>query len=164
MNNALIIGWLIFLEPSNLPVSVPSQQPGPSNPPVYVASQQPRPSKPPVFIPPMQSDPNADPLEYLHYWINVVVTNNSLRQSSATQSNLNPQNSTQNFRVSPSTQASALRAAAVRPYFPLHATVPYTRNAPNVSSSRDLIRFAKSLLDVTNAEPLFYVGTYLLLS
>ena len=47
----------------------------------------------------------------------------------------------------------------MRPNVPLHATIPYTRNAPNFSRSRDLIRYAKSILDVTNAEPLFYVGT-----
>ena len=107
----------------------------------------------------MQPGPNAHPLDHLHYWINVIATNNSIRPPNATQSNLNPQNFTQNFRVSHSTQAPALRAAAVRPNVPLHATIPYTRNAPNFSRSRDLIRYAKSILDVTNAEPLFYVGT-----
>ena len=44
---------------------------------------------------------------------------------------------------------------------PIHASHPYARNCSNsnnIQTARNLIFQAKSLLDVTNAEPLFYVG------
>ena len=91
----------------------------------------------------------------------VVNSNTSLQpqSSSQTQSNVRPSNSILNIPVSNSSFAPRLRATAVRPIAPLHASTPYSRNVASAdSSNRVLISHAKSLLDVTNAEPLFYVG------
>ena len=64
---------------------------------------------------------------------------------------------------------ASIRAAAVRPIASIHAPHPYTINptntfSNNTNTARILIANAKSVTDVTNAEPLFYVGQSDLLS
>ena len=105
-------------------------------------------------------------LGQLAYWMNIVLSNNLLPSSQ------------QHVPIAQTPPAPNLRPASTRPLPPLHATRPHfhpynVRNqvgsqsssgsqfgsASNNRTSRDLIGQARSVLDVTNAEPLFYVGT-----
>ena len=89
-----------------------------------------------------------------------VVNNNSFQSFNPAQGIVQPSNSVQNVPVPNSALRSTLRAATVRPNAPLHAShaIPYSRSATSALINRDLISRAKCLLDVTNAEPLLYVG------
>ena len=117
---------------------------------------------PPTPVQPQQEQPpssNAHPIEHLRYWMKVVLDNNLLEP-------IIQQNHAKNIPVS--IPEPHVRAADVKPFVPIQAHHPYLRipssasagSHPNdTQTTHDLISRAKSLLDVTNAEPLFYVGT-----
>ena len=105
---------------------------------------------------------NANPVHHLEYWMRVVLSNNSLQAfNQAPSSSCGPTTSSMQ-NIPPSTSGLSLRAATARPIAPLHSHLPYTMNSSSRSNTagnnRELISHATSLLDITNAEPLFYVG------
>ena len=92
----------------------------------------------------------------------VVLSNNSLQTFNQAPSSSCGLTTSSMQNILPSTSGLSLRAATARPITPLHSHLPYTRNSSSRSNTagnyRELISHATSLLDITNAEPLFYVG------
>ena len=90
---------------------------------------------------------NATPIEHLSHWMRVVTDNNLLQQPGLQAASLPVQT------IPAPTPGHHLGVA------PKHPPHPYSGNQSNhVQISRDHISRAMSILDVTNAEPLFYVA------
>ena len=97
---------------------------------------------------------NANPVHHLEYWMRVVLSNNSLQAFNQAPSSMQ--------NIPPSTSGLSLQPATARPIAPLHSHLPYTMNSSSRSNTagnyQERISHATSFLDITNDEPLFYVG------